>query len=252
MTPRLLDQAVKLTNEGTRLLVLGREDRAINEFKTALETMREIGLSGRHPKLAAAQPQDWQRAYSSFGAQASSLLADISEEQPQYASLVRLSSPPAATGGDHSFFFVYSQALKVNISVGMDHGADMDTLISAIIIFNMALLYHLKGTREQNAASKHHAKSMRLYALSLELLKNQKNSSSYHEDVVLLQVACWNNMSHISYEQADVDRALLQLCEVQWLLRMMDDRPSHFTEEDMGRFMLNGMFMHALSTARAA
>jgi hypothetical protein len=249
---RFLDQAVKLTNEGTRLLVLGREDRAINEFKTAHETMRKIGLSGRHPKLAAAQPQDWQRACSSFGAQASSLLADRSAEQPQYASPVRLPSPPAATGGDHSSFFVYSQALNVNISVGMDHGADTDTLISAIIIFNLALLYHLKGTREQNAASKHHAKSMRLYAMSLELLKNLNNSSSYHEDVVLLLVACWNNMSHISYEQADVDSALLQLSELQWLLRMIDARPSHFTADDMDSFMLNGMFMHALLTARAA
>jgi hypothetical protein len=93
---------------------------------------------------------------------------------------------------------------------------------------------------------------MRLYNMSLELLKNLDNNSSHHEDVVLLQVACWNNMSHISYEQADFDRALLQLSELQWLLCMMAVRPNHFTADDMQRFMLNGMLLRALSTAPAA
>jgi tetratricopeptide (TPR) repeat protein len=249
---RSLDQAVKLTNKGTSLLVSGQEDRAIKEFKTALEIMAKSGLSGRHPNLAVPT-QDSQRAYDSFdGAKALSSLAGKSAEQPpSYASPVRLPSPLAATGGEHSSFFVYSHALKVNISGGMYCAEGMDILISAIIIFNMALLYHLKGIRE-NAASKHHAKSMRLYNMSLDLLKNLNNNSSYHEDVALLQVACWNNMSHISYEQADFDTALLQLSELQWLLCMMDVRPDHFTADDMQLFMLNGMLMRALSSARAA
>jgi tetratricopeptide (TPR) repeat protein len=250
-TRLFLDQAVKLTNEGTSLLVFGQEDRAINEFTTALEIMAKSGLSDRHPNRAPAPQDSQQRAYS-FDANASSSLAGKSAEHPpRYASPVRLPNPPAATGGDHSSFFVYRHALKVNISGGMDSAKDMDIVISAIIIFNMALLYHLKGIRE-NTASKYHAKSMRLYNMSLELLKNLDNNSSHHEDVVLLQVACWNNMSHISYEQADFDRALLQLSELQWLLCMMAVRPNHFTADDMQRFMLNGMLLRALSTAPAA
>jgi hypothetical protein len=223
------DQAIKLNNEGTSLLVCGEEDLAITKFKSALGIMKR-GLA-----------EHQTRTQDSHDGSSDNSDGQMSCDCSPHFSPLKLTCPVPSLYSS----FVYSHALKVSRSC--DYLLDSDVnFLSAAIIFNMAMVYNVKGIRKNSANAQ--TRSLRLYEMCLVLLENLNSS---HVDSFLLRVACLNNMSQIAYEQGDFDSARLMLHNLQYLMSM-NVKQNFFDEDDLHGFMLNVMLMDAPSAARAA
>jgi hypothetical protein len=223
------NQVIQLNNDGTSLLVFGEEDLAIDKFKSALEIMKR-GLAKRQTRT---------------GSQDSHHISSDKSDGPVSCDSAPRLSPLTLPCPVPEYSFVYSNALK--LSRFCDYLVDSDIkFLSAAIIFNMAMVYNIKGVRESSAIEQ--TRSLRLYEMCLALLENL---NSRHMDSFLLRVACLNNMSQIAYEQGDFDGARLMLNNVQYLMSM-NVKQTFFDEDDLQGFMLNVMLMHAPSAARAA
>jgi hypothetical protein len=213
-------QAIELNNEGTSLLAGGEEELAITIFKSALALMKS-GICGHHIEEDAHETS-----------------LDTSSESVLHVSPVTFPCPALVED-----YFIYSHALRVRSS-GCSQ-KDMDFL-SSVIIFNMALLYNIRGIRANSSSLQN--RGLQLYGMSLGLMENLASKCL---DSILLRVVCLNNMSQITFNQGDFEKARLMLNHLQYLMSR-NPRTNVFDENEVQGFMLNVMLMHPPTAAQAA
>jgi hypothetical protein len=189
-----MQAAIHLNNEAVSFLVAGQEDRALGHLQRAVAVVKKI--LARHVRTAGKQDDD--SSISSTDSCASSA-ADLCHDS---LPLSGLSDPEC---------FIYNRAIRVRFH---EHEVTKEPaiqecsaqLLSAIIIFNMALVLH-RVCLMKNVSSCAE-KPQALYKIVLNLLNSKScRTHNKHELAWGLKLASLNNLSQLQFEQGDYPTA---------------------------------------------
>jgi tetratricopeptide (TPR) repeat protein len=156
-----------------------------------------------------------------------------STEVPSKAFNV-FSSIPVWMPQDTSFLIFYDRALLVDTNSPC-HDSE---LLSAVILFNMALLHHSRGVSYCKTDSLELAS--RLYRIALDILQKEVDLGSNY----LLLMAIFNNLAHIDSHLFRMEEMKKSLEEIRTILMsdVIDADDISLDEDDYAIFFMNSMF----------
>jgi hypothetical protein len=160
--------------------------------------------------------------------------------------------------------FVYSRGMRMLTAPGdcFSHDLVQDgTIRSAIVVYNLALVFHLKGFNKNEAL--HLQKAKHLYEHSYQLLVDTirpfGGGPTGNASVDLLVLALMNNLAEISLEMSgyyDDTRAMFEhLLEFAVSTRSREygeEEVSAFMEQESSYFLLNASILGLAPAAAAA
>jgi hypothetical protein len=208
-----IQDAAKLNNEGVSLLVNGEEQSAIQVFKRSLVIMKTSIHSG---------------GCGAAGCESS----------------LHLSSA-LLSGCKHDQCYIYNRAIIIRCT---SESSEEQNIVSAAIIFNMALMFQILDSRRLGSSS-NQTRALRLYGMCNGLL--EPCAAGNHTAAWLLSIACLNNMSHVLYDQGDFCRNRLVLGNLQYFMSATLNW-SIFDDHDIQGIMLNVSLMHHHPTGAGA
>jgi tetratricopeptide (TPR) repeat protein len=158
--------------------------------------------------------------------------------------------------------FVHARGINV-IASPTAYSPDVlvnSTVVSSIIIFNLAVVYHLKGLEECGDRNARLSKAMLLYNKSDLLLKDAgvPLSSTGNPVIDMLSMALFNNLAQASFELGSYDESrryfdnliLFSLTVVP--SRYDDAYIGSLLDQEKSNFLLNAIILHAPKLAPAA
>jgi hypothetical protein len=224
MTCASIKRASELNNHGINLLFSDHPQEAMNAFQGALAGIKEI-VSDEGPHLDS---------------ESSSMSMSPAD------SLIR-ESPKRLHALQNDQSFIYNRPLVIDNTVDVDCG-DLDAtlaLLSATILFNLALCCHNIGRSGQEKALK---RASVLYRMSLQLLQNCEASDC----TTIICLLALNNRAQIHYELCDYSQSVHCLKQISKI--MHDDVHLHesLNAADLEGLLLNVMLQEPPSAARAA
>lgn len=136
---------------------------------------------------------------------------------------------------DASFLTLYDRALLVDTTTPCED----DELLSAVILFNMALLHHSRGLLECGEAD-YLDRANRLYEIALDILEKQEG----HNANILLLMAVLNNIAHIDSHLCRLEDMKDSLEQMRHILAGddIDEEDNSLDEDDYAIFFMNSMF----------
>ena len=152
----------------------------------------------------------------------------------QASSISVFGSVPFWIQQDASFLTLYDRALLVDTDIPCED----DELLSAVILFNMALLHHSAGL--QCGKSDFLERASRLYQIALNILQKQHDPNANY----LLLMALFNNIAHIDshlFRMEDMKDSLEQMRNIL-TADDIDDEDLPIEEDDYVIFFMNAMF----------
>lgn len=230
------DVAMQLNNDGASCLSNGEEDRALVAFKHALIIIqRELPPSGvEGDEISGNEAEESSTDADTNSALHGSRKIKLTPVQVECPSL------------ENSY--VYNRALAVHGGQGGKGKKEMN-LLSAVIIFNMALLHDLRGIRCKS--TKYRVRSLRLYEMCYGLLEEFDRKTLHIDTIMLLSIVCLNNMSQVTLSEGDFSRCQWMMRTLQSLLTSQS-KSNQLNEHDIRGLMLNVMMMHPPTSASAA
>jgi tetratricopeptide (TPR) repeat protein len=216
-----IKQASELNSRGIQFLVEGHSQDAMNAFQSALAGIKEI-------------VSDDNANFDSEGSMSVSPTQRFISESPLIIESLQT---------DQSF--VYNRALVIEEIVSFDDLDSTLALLSAAILFNLALVCHQSGRSGQEKALK---RASVLYRMSLQLLQN----CEANECTTVICLLALNNRAQIHYELCDYSQSGHCLKQISKI--MHDDLRLHesLNAADLEGLLLNVMLQDPPSAARAA
>ena len=228
------EKAAKENTEGVGKLQKGDAERAFHSLVKALSTLKKL----RHLHTESQSPA----------------LANI-----QHNRCFKIINVPYL---EDKGFFIYANALVFSTDLGKTSNGDSSrfsladtlTLCEAIVLFNVALLYHQRGKHcGQDRAL---LGALDLYEQSQAILLGI--NAGYPEEVCMLKIAAMNNRIHILNEIANYPGAQEQVNEL--LLQSVNALAannsgkglSFLTKTDVDNFLLNALIIRRFNTAPCA
>lgn len=134
------------------------------------------------------------------------------------------------------------------------------TIISTIVIFNLAVVYHIKGLHEKALSESRLVKAHSLYAKALLLLHDAGVTfgSTGNAVVDLLSMAVSNNLAHVCFELSSYDESrayfdgLIRFALTVVPGRYGDQYVGSVMDQQKSNFLLNAIILHAPNLAQAA
>ena len=134
------------------------------------------------------------------------------------------------------------------------------TVISTIVIFNLAVVYHIKGLHEKALSDSRLVKAHSLYTKAYLLLEDAGVTfgSTGNAVVDLLSMAVSNNLAHVCFELANYDESrshfdsLIRFALTVVPGRYGDRYVSSVMDQQKSNFLLNAIILHAPNLAPAA
>ena len=218
-----IKQASELNNRGIKLLVAGHSQDAMDTFQSALSGIKEI-VSDESPTF---DDED----------------ASMSDTPTQHRLISESPLILQALQTDQSF--VYNKPLVIEEIEAVDDIDSTLALLSAAILFNLALCCHQIGRAGQEKALK---RASVLYRMSLQLLQN----CDANECTTVICLLALNNRAQIHYELCDYSQSGHCLKQISKI--MHDDMNLHesLNASDLEGLLLNVMLQDPPSAARAA
>ncbi|CAB9526548.1 expressed unknown protein [Seminavis robusta] len=246
-----MDQAAAdLNNVAVAYLERGDLRRALELFRTALRTtMGELRPAGAPPLVPPPMPpQEQQHQAAGQGPANNDNRQHPRDTKPEFNS-------PGTP-------FVHCQGFGI---VGTPGSYSPDplintTVISTIIIFNLAVVYHLKGLHEKalNESRLHKARSLYVKAHLLLNDAGVSYGSTGNAVVDLLSMAVSNNLAQVSYELSSYDESrahfdgLIRFALTVVPSRYGDRYVGSIMDQQKSNFLLNAIILHAPNLAPAA
>jgi hypothetical protein len=240
------------------------------DFPQAMHFLR-LALQQAKTEVTYSYPQKQASPSDSGAGDQSQQLGDLLSTSTKQC----LSSQPVSDNHDsedapdtHLFGgstrFVYSRSMRMSTASGdcFSHDSFQDgTIRSAIIVYNVALVFHLKGFNEASQAALQKAKHQ--YESSYQLLEETISSfgggPTGNASIDLLVMALMNNLAEISLEMSgyyDVTRAmfehLLQFAVSTGYIGYGDEEVSTFMQQESSYFLLNATILGLAPAAAAA
>ncbi|CAJ1936615.1 unnamed protein product [Cylindrotheca closterium] len=217
MNQSFFQEAARLNNEGVTALAEGDEETSIKRLTTTVKMMKQF----------IALP-DQAEALASSSDESSSCLRSFSTVEIAHAAC------------DEQVFF--RQAILMPSDI--DESSPLDVFVySAAVIFNLALVHHIQGSKNKSARSK----AQKLYAAIMRLLGDRVGHMQLS---LLLKLACINNMAHIRYENGEFDQVQDGLGQLSTLLKTTDQ--CLFKGAEIQMLLMNVLFFKKPDIAPAA
>ncbi|CAB9518091.1 expressed unknown protein [Seminavis robusta] len=226
------NQAARLNDEGASYIERGDDSSAFAAFKDALESLSSDAVAQTTASVSAMLTPPTVNVGNGNSTRASTT-------RP-VANCPRTDAPAPA---DDEEAYQYDRCL----SFEQGHTSDPDALpyCSAVIIFNMALVFQKRGTDEKTLY-----KALFLYMVSLRHIQSCTSDSFKKTDVV---IAALNNQAVVFYLLKDYAKARTVLGELWNLLRELRCRPRSFMKSDIDGIVQNILLLlHSPSLAAAA
>lgn len=158
--------------------------------------------------------------------------------------------------------FIQSQAINV-IPLPTAYSSDSlvnMTIVSSIILFNLGIVYHLRGLEENNQSSACLLKACSLYQKSQVLLAGSgvPLNSTGNPVIDMLSMAIENNMAHVFFELSMYEDSRQHFDQlIAFALTVVPARYGDFmvgslVDQQKSSFLLNAMILHAPKLAPAA
>lgn len=170
--------------------------------------------------------------------------------------------PP--TSSSSATAFIQSQAINViplPTAYSQDPLVNM-TIVSSIVLFNLGIVYHLKGLEGKTCdSSAHLVKSCSLYQKSQVLLADSgvpMNCCTGNPVIDMLSMAISNNLAQVFYELSMYDDSrqhfehLIAFALTVAPARYGDLYIGNLIDEQKSKFLLNALILHAPKLAAAA
>ena len=251
-----MDQATAdLNNAAVAHFDRGDIGKAFELFRGALQQTMDGNFRPAPQPPATLPPagppqQEQNRSPSSDGCSSGRVTPEASNSRAAYCQ--NIPSMP----------FIHAQSFGI---VGTPGAYSPDplintTMVSTLVVFNLALLYHIKGSHEKALTDRRLCKAHALYARAHLLLHDAGVFSGCTGNAVvdLLSMAVSNNLAHVSHELADYEQsrahfdALIRFALTVVPTRYGDRYVGSVMEEQKSNFLLNAIILHAPSLAPAA
>jgi len=134
------------------------------------------------------------------------------------------------------------------------------TIISSIIIFNLSIIYHLKGLETVSMSAMRLNKAKTLYLKSQHLLVDAgvPLGSTGNPVIDMLSMALFNNLAHVTFEMGSYEESRKQFDHlIRFALTVIPSRygdayvGSHM-DQQKSNFLLNAIILQAPKLAAAA
>jgi hypothetical protein len=219
-----IKHACSLNNQGVDLLVSGESSRAMGAFQTALGLLKAAAYEAEKSACTGV-----------------SQLCDA-------VSLPFCESTSTVSGLQGLRCYAYDHGIVITGNVSNEEAEATISLYIAVVLFNLALTSHCRGTAlGRNALLE---KASVLYTLVVELL----NRSIMPEDAstTILTLLALNNKAQIRYEQCDYVQSIDCMECISQIIG--GGRGFHFAlnPDDLEGLMLNVMLLKTPSGAQAA
>jgi hypothetical protein len=219
-----------LNRNGVDLMREGSFPKALTQFRCALQRL----LADRKN----AEPQDEK------GSRACLLVRSVSSRELAFVS--KMSSLDCREQHEFSLFdqvFVIESTDEKVLSSEMNRNR---TLV--VVLYNMALAYHLMGTRDANDQKKNLKRSIRYYKMAMEVLRRNKDI----DEKKLMFLAISNNMGNIYSHVFETTRAQSCLESMASVLESLSSDPSVDMGDAYTFFHLNVVIVFAQTEVGAA
>jgi hypothetical protein len=257
--------AAELNNLGAMHLQSGHLRTSLNLFRDALSlTLLDLEAEQRssccsdmafenesRTALSSSQANDNVQACSASPNSASrgnSCTEEVESDCPQFS--------PSSTA------FVQAQAINViPLPNAYSHDPLVNmTIVSSIVLFNLGIVYHLKGLEGTNESSSYLVKSCSLYQKSQVLLADSgvPLNCTGNPVIDILSMAINNNLAQVFFELAMYDDSrqhfeqLIAFAVTVVPARYGDLAIGNLIDEQKSKFLLNAMILHAPKLAPAA
>lgn len=242
-----MDQvAADLNNVAVAYLERGDLRKALEHFRSALRT-----TTG---DLRPPPPLPSQRRHDAGTGGGAARSGEPTWQQPYDIKPSEFSSPGTPFIHANGFGIVgapgsYSPDSLINT-----------TVISTIVIFNLALVYHIKGLHEKalTDARLHKAHSLYIKAHLLLTDAGVTFGSTGNAVVDLLAMAVSNNLAQVSYELLSYEESRAHFdCLIRFALTVVpgrygDQYVGSVMDQQKSNFLLNAIILHAPNLAPAA
>jgi hypothetical protein len=207
-----------LNNKAIAFLQTGRECAAMECFELGLATLRDQFLASDGNLSAGLTSKDIPRPFRDIDED------DLSYDQRIWVRGVAVPAP-RCVNHEPGVVVMYDRALFVQCH----HFHAKPEVLSAIILFNMGLMHHIRGS---HGVTKFLEDAYHLYQISLCILDR---NDAFDVDP-LLYLALRNNMAHISSSLSMAEKMLEELCALQDTIASECD---YVDEEDLQIFYVN-------------
>ncbi|GAX20290.1 hypothetical protein FisN_6Hh241 [Fistulifera solaris] len=251
--------AAELNNLGALHLQGGHLRTSLDLFRDALSlTLLDLEAEQRssccndisdESRTASPQTSDEVAACSASPNQAASASSCTEEADC-------LQPSPSSTA------FVQSQAINViPLPNAYSHDPLVNmTIVSSIVLFNLGIVYHLKGLEGTNESSSYLVKSCSLYQKSQVLLADSgvPLNCTGNPVIDILSMAINNNLAQVFFELSMYDDSrqhfeqLIAFAVTVVPARYGDLAIGNLIDEQKSKFLLNAMILHAPKLAPAA
>jgi tetratricopeptide (TPR) repeat protein len=226
--------ASSLNNSAIMYLQAGRSIEAMELLQIALSKLRDQFMDCHDSDWEDNCDEEEAIKHDVDEGEDDCMKCDQDFSEPCTKPISLFSSVPVRMPQDTSFLKFYDRALLVDTDCPChDH-----ELLSAVILFNMALLHHSRGIACCKADC--FERASRLYQIALDILQKQLDYSTNY----LLLMAIFNNLAHIDSHLFRMDEMKSSLEEIRTILTsdVIDDDALSLDEDDYAIFFMNAMF----------
>ena len=277
-----LDDLVHLNNLGIVRIQYGMFDEAARVFRDALCIVYNADSCGDSPQASKHQASPSELITGLHVDETDDLLSTsyLSQDCDKKSDVVALSREFFS---DHNTLIPHKSAFLFFNNCNVPFVQDRDAMdvceeegtcspllrkktISAILLFNLALSYHLRAIRLNSSASPEHAQHLRraqaLYGMAEQVLLQSSTECCSKEDCCMTEprvlLAIYNNKACISFHFWNISECESQLIALRYLLanglqRDGDEQVVSEDDENVRHFFWNAISLAKLAmTAPAA
>lgn len=266
-------------NFGVAALEAGDLRSALDHFSVALKyTMGDLDnseptLKRKHDESSGAATQQ-AATFSEFCAAAvereKRRRADECEGETPTNATSDQQTPVAGTsstdvdaaGQPTSLPFAYARGINLIPCLGAYSPDSLinTTIISSIIIFNLSIIYHLKGLEGSNQSLLRLSKAKSLYQKSHRLLTDAgvPLAATGNPVIDMLSMALFNNLAHVSFEMQEYSESrkyfdhLIRFALTVVPARYVDTYVGSLLDQQKSNFLLNAIILQPPRLAAAA
>ena len=207
----LTSSSIAWNNRGVADMIAGNTKGAAQKLAMSLGQIKEALVlvnKNEDPSSPSSSTEDSE--------------TDKCQERSIHTRSVDISLPPHVSSFSSGFTQVHSQAAILEQVSTSPFSSNTCNTVSAVVVFNLALLHHIRGLCDSSSGSSE--KAQRLYEHSYQLHLNDAtaslcsaNSSDCYRCMLIL-----NNLAHIHASLGSMERAkqcLQRLLTLFWYLR---------------------------------
>jgi tetratricopeptide (TPR) repeat protein len=191
-------EIVDANRKAVAMLQNGNHDEALVSFRCALVGIRQsVTDANINDNTDPAELQDKGNLHTDY--QFNAAQDPIHHQRGETSNLI-LAVPPGYSDSNEEWervaspgnlFYVYNNAFDVG---GSSHQEiEVATMLSPVVLFNIALTYHRKGLCDGTNSSKKLRKALQLYSMASSLLSSEDNVT----DLYIIQLSVLNNTGQI-------------------------------------------------------